>query len=119
MFFYYLYRVKGAEGNKTMLFIHQTKFQKHLLKRYGTEMVLMDSTYKVTRYDNHLSLVVVPTNVGYFVTAALMMKRETMEGYKEALKILKSWNPEWSPNAFITDYDRREINAVEIVFMGK
>jgi hypothetical protein len=99
--------------------MHQTQFQQHLLKRFGNELVLMDSTYKVTHYNITLSLVVIPTNVGYFEAAAFILERETTEAYREALNILKSWNPEWNPNTFMTDYVRREINALENVFQGK
>lgn len=60
--------VKSEEKESTMLntflFVHQSQEQQRLLKRYG-DMVLLDATYRTTKYALPLFLVVVRTNVGY------------------------------------------------------
>ena len=37
-------------GEKNFLFVHQETWQQRLLRRYGDELVLMDATYKTTKY---------------------------------------------------------------------
>ncbi|CAH3041809.1 unnamed protein product [Pocillopora meandrina] len=52
-----------------------------MFQRYATgELVLMDATYKMTRYAIPLSLVRVHTNVGYKVVAEFMCQDETQRG---------------------------------------
>ncbi|XP_049330199.1 uncharacterized protein LOC111189631 isoform X1 [Astyanax mexicanus] len=70
----------------TFLFIHQNKEQQRLLQRYG-EMVLLDATYKTSKYALPLFLVVVRTNVGYKPVAEFICESETTEAISEALKI--------------------------------
>jgi hypothetical protein len=42
-----------------------------------------------------------------------MCQTEEKESIREALAILKSWNPAWSPNYFMIDYSTAEIGAIE------
>ncbi|KAK3107480.1 hypothetical protein FSP39_015447 [Pinctada imbricata] len=45
--------------------------------------------------------------------------RETKEAIAECLRIIKEWNIDlWKPRYFMTDYDEREINAIEETFPG-
>ena len=44
-------RIKSSLLSKNkLLFVHQTKWQKRLLNKYGNELTLLDATYKTTRY---------------------------------------------------------------------
>ena len=44
-------RIKSSLLSKNkLLFVHQTKWQKRLLNKYGNELTLPDATYKTTRY---------------------------------------------------------------------
>ena len=65
---------------------------KCLLKTYGTEICLLDATYKTTRYALPLFFMVVKTNVDYEVVGAFVREVERTENIMSALKILKSWN---------------------------
>ena len=57
---------------------------------YATgELVLMDATYKMTRYAIPLYLVRVHTNVGYKVVAEFMCQSEDQASINEALAIMK------------------------------
>ena len=47
------------------LFCHQTKFQKRLSARYGNDLILLDATYRTTRYALPLFILCVRTNVKY------------------------------------------------------
>ena len=38
----------------SFLFVYQSKWQKYLLQRYGNELILLDATYKTTRYSSPL-----------------------------------------------------------------
>ena len=98
------------------MFVHQEEWQRRLLLRYGSDLVLMDATYKTTKYAIPLFFVCVHTNVGYKVVAEFLCQNEDNECIAEALNIIKSWNPTWKPKYFMVDYSMAEINAIESEF---
>ncbi|XP_065209956.1 uncharacterized protein LOC135838315 isoform X1 [Planococcus citri] len=85
------------------------------MKRYG-EIVLIDSTYKTTKYSLPLFSIVVKTNVSYIIVGVFVVQWETSDSIQEALEIFKQWNAEWKPKYFITDYSDAEINAITACF---
>ena len=87
--------VHNSDFTQTLLWVHQTGWQKDLLVQYGNTISLIDATYKTTKYELALFFICVRTNVGYSVVAEFTVQSETTEKIKEALEILKSWNPEW------------------------
>lgn len=101
---------------QTLLWVHQTEWQKELLKRYGNTISLIDATYKTTRYDLALFFICVRTNVGYSVVAEFVVQSENKDNIEEALKVLKKWNTDWNPQYFMSDYSEAELSAVEAVF---
>ena len=54
-----------AEFSQTLLYVHQEQWQQQLLRRYGNTIVLIDATYKTTKYELPMFFVTVKTNVGY------------------------------------------------------
>ena len=100
------------------LFVHQEQWQKRLLHRYGQELIFLDATYKTTKYALPLFFLAVQTNAGYVPVAEFIVYHETTEAIKEALDIIKSWNPGWQPPYGMTDYDDAEISALEEAFPG-
>ena len=106
----------AGEFEQTLMWVHQTKWQQDILSKYGNTMTLIDATYKTTLYDLALFFITVRTNAGYMVAAEFIIQTETSEQIKEALSILKSWNPKWSPSFFMSDYSEAEILGVESVF---
>ena len=78
----------------------------------------MDATYKTTRYALPLFFLAVKTNVDYQVVASLnfVLQDESIDSIKEALQVIKDWNPDWQPSFFMSDF--REIHAVEETFPG-
>lgn len=107
------------EDSKTLLFIHQSAWQRRLLQRYGNDMCLLDATYKTTRYSLPLFFLVVRTNVDYQVVGSFVVQNETSNSIKEALQLIKKENTDWSPKYFMTDNCEQEITALEDVFPGK
>ena len=105
-----------SDHHTQLLYVHQEQWQKHLLERYGGTMTLLDSTYKVTKYNIPLFFVCVRTNVGYSVVAEFVVQQETSESISEALDILKLWNPKWDPKFFMVDYSSAEILSLETTF---
>ena len=99
-----------------LLYVHQEPWQQQLLKRYGNTISLMDATYKTTKYELALFFVAVKTNVGYSVVGEFVVQSETADQITEALSILSSWNPDWKPPFFMTDYSEAEIGAISTVF---
>ena len=75
---------------ETFLFVHQEPWQQRMLERYGSELALMDATYKTTRYASTF-FVCVHTNVGYKVVAKFMCQSEDQASISEALAIITSW----------------------------
>ena len=65
-----------------------------LLLRYGSDLVLMDTTYKTTKYRIPLFLMCVHTNVGYKVVAKFLCRTKTKN---VSQKLIKIWNPMWKP----------------------
>ena len=100
----------------TFLFVHQEPWQQRLLTRYGSNLVLMDATYKTTKYALPLFFICVNTNTGYKVVAEFITQYEDQQSISEAIEILKSWNPTWSPKYWMLDYSSVEISAVEEQF---
>ena len=48
---------------QNILWIHQSKWQQHLLERYGNTISLIDATYKTTKYDLALFFICVKTKL--------------------------------------------------------
>lgn len=106
---------KDRKESKFM-FDHQEEWQQRLLLRYGSDLVLMDATYKTTKYAIPLFFICVHTNVGYKVVPEFLCQNEDKECIAEALIIIHGWNPTWRPKCFMVDYSTAEINAIESVF---
>ena len=105
-------------NNKQFVFVYQSKWQRRLMARYK-ELICLDATYRTTKYTIPLFFLVVKTNVDYQIVATFVTANETKESIKEALEILKSWNPEFKPVFFMTDCCYEEILALEEVFPGE
>lgn len=103
-------------SQQTMMFIHQTKWQHRLLNRYCNEICLLDATNKTTRYALRLFFLAVRTNVDYRVVGSFSVQDEQTETIKEAIDILKKWNPSRKPKFFKTDCCQEEITAIEDTF---
>ena len=103
---------------QSLLFLHQTTWQRRLLKKYGDNICLLDATYRTTRYSLPLFFLAVKTNVDYQVVGSFIIQHETTEAIAEALQTLKQWNESWKPQFFMTDLSEQEINAVEEIFPG-
>ena len=81
-------------------------------------MLLLDATYKTTRYISPLFFLVVKTNVDYQVVGTFITENEIKRAIKEALAKFKEWNPSTSPKFCLTDYCNEEIEALEETFVG-
>ena len=88
------------------------------MRRYGNEMILLDATYKTTRYALPLFFMVVKTNVDYQIVASFVAENKTQEAITEALEVIKSWNPQFSPRFGMTDYCHGERKSLECIFPG-
>lgn len=77
-------------STKGLLFVHQTKEQRRLLKLYGNELRMLDATHKTTKYSLPLFFVVVKTNVDYQIVGSFVVQSEMSEAISEVLSVLKS-----------------------------
>ena len=73
----------------SFLFVCRSKWQKYLLQRYGNELILLDATYKTTRYLLPLFFLTVKTNVDYQIVATFVKESETTQSITEVLAIIK------------------------------
>ncbi|KAJ8049966.1 hypothetical protein HOLleu_02947 [Holothuria leucospilota] len=86
--------------HNTSLFIHQTKQQQKQLLQRDKEPVLLDATYRITKYALPLFLMVVRTNFRNIPGAKFVGESETTAHTAEALFIIKNWNPQVLPNNY-------------------
>ena len=73
------------------------------MKKYRNRIVLLDATYKTTKYSIPLFFVAVKTNVKYMVVGSFAIQEETTEAITEAMDILKLCNESWGPVCFMVD----------------
>ena len=109
-------QTSSTDSMQSLLWVHQEKWQKELLVKYGNTITLIDTTYKTTKYDLALFFLCVPTNVNYSVVAEFVTQSETAENIAEALSVIKQWNVAWSPPFFMTDNSEAEQLAITNVF---
>ena len=113
-------RVTSPLSYQKFLFVHQTTWQRRLLSKYGNDICSLDATYKTTWYALPLFFLAVKTNVYYQVNLwhHFALQDESTDSIKEALQVIKDWNPDWQPSFFMTDFCKEEIHAVEETFPG-
>jgi hypothetical protein len=111
-------RVRQKTSQQQFIFVHQTSFQRHLLKRYGNHVCFLDPVYRTVKYPLPLFFLMVKTNVDYQAVATFVVQDENMESTKEALEFIKVWNPEWKPKVFMVDNDNEEFASVQECFPG-
>nr|XP_047133456.1 uncharacterized protein LOC124811602 isoform X2 [Hydra vulgaris] len=107
-----------CKNNSTFLFVYQSQWQQDLLLRYGNEIILLDATYRTTRYALPLFFLTVKTNIDYQIVATFVTENETKKAITEALNVIKSWNALFQPSFCMTDYCNEEIESLETVFPG-
>ncbi|XP_063236153.1 uncharacterized protein LOC134538662 [Bacillus rossius redtenbacheri] len=115
VFFYRAYEEMENGSDVTLLFCHQTQWQKDLLRHYG-QVCLLDATYKITKYSIPLFFLAVKTNVGYSVVGTFVIQAESTRLIQEALSIFKEWLPDWKAKFWMTDFSEAEISAIENTF---
>ncbi|XP_065640911.1 uncharacterized protein LOC124805858 isoform X2 [Hydra vulgaris] len=97
----------------SFLFVYQTEEMRRLLKIYGNEITLLDTTYKTTKYSLPLFFLVVKTNVDYQIVGTFICEGESTKNIQSGLAKIKEWNPNWNPLYFMVDCCAEEINAIE------
>ena len=102
-----------GNSSNSLLFVYQSKWQMDVIKRYDNELILLDATYKTTRYALPLFFMVVKTNVDYQIVVSFVIENQTYEAISEAVAVIKSWNPKFNPKYGMTDYCHEEIRALE------
>ena len=112
-------KISIGDPSNNLLLVHQTKWQRELLLKYGGEICLLDATYKTSCYALAAFFLCVKTNVDYCVVASFVVQLENADAINEALQLIKDWNPTWNPDFFMVDFSEAEINAIERLFPSK
>ena len=94
-----------------MTFIYNSTEMQQMFHRYGNQLILLDATYKTTKYALPLFFLVVKTNVSFQVCRAIVVQDKSVEMITRALKkcVVKMWKPEIAPKYAFVDFDEREI----------
>lgn len=111
---YYYRQCTGDEVNVSLESFRKTEQDDEVLRT--EKNVLIDATYKTTKYALPLFLLVVRTNVSYVPIAEFIVEAERTENIFKALQIIKSWNQSWDPKYFMLDYSQQEYQAVHDLF---
>lgn len=64
----WFWRLSG--GGREMLLVYQSAFQRRMLVLYGNSLVCLDATYKTTKYNYPLFIIVVIDNHGHGIPVA-------------------------------------------------
>ena len=104
------------EKESSLLFVYQNGWQKRLLSKYGSEMVLLDAAYRTIQYALPLFFLIVKTNTNYQVVGLFICEFDSEDSITEALSILKSWNLDVNPQFAMSGHSVEEINSMENVF---
>ena len=99
-----------------MLFVYQSSEMKHIFNTYGNQLVLLDATYKTTKYALPLFFLVVKTNVNFQVCPVFVIQEESTDMMLKTLNTVKKWNPKVTPKYAFVDFDEMEITALESVY---
>ncbi|XP_054288108.1 uncharacterized protein LOC129003812 isoform X2 [Macrosteles quadrilineatus] len=111
-----LYLVETPATSKHLLFVFQNKNMQFLYRKYGTNTILLDATYRTCKYALPLYFVVVDTNVNFQVVGVIITQMETKEAISEGLRIFQSFNPDICPKFGMVDFAMEEILSLEEVF---
>ena len=70
---------------------------KHIFNTYGNQLVLLDATYKTTKYALSLFFLVVKTYVNFQVCAVFVIQEDSTDMILKGLNTVKKWNPKVTP----------------------
>ena len=71
------------------MFVYQSHEMRRLYRRCAPILVLLDATYRTTKYSLPLYFLVVQTNVNYQVAAVIVCQEEKTKMITEALRQIK------------------------------
>lgn len=106
------------EDLSPVVMAYQSQWQQRMMMLYGTDMCVVDSTYKTTVYDLPLFVLCIMTNAGYMTVASLLLTDERKESIAARLRQVADWNPSRQPRHFMTDFHEAQISAITSVFPG-
>ncbi|XP_035205452.1 uncharacterized protein LOC118180475 [Stegodyphus dumicola] len=107
-----------TDSKLNLLFVYQSEEMKNLYVLYGSNLVLLDATYRTCKYALPLYFLVVKTNVNYQIVSIIITQNETAKALEEALIIIKNWSPLVRPKYGMVDFAMEEITSLENVFTG-
>ena len=111
-----IHRTNQEGEDQSFLLVYQSKWQQHLLHRYGRDTVFLDATYKTMKYALPLFFLCVHTNAGYVVVGTFILENEDSASLAEALQVFKGFNPNWTAKNFMLDASEIEATAVTRTF---
>ena len=112
-------KISISDQSNNFLIVHQTKWQRELVLKYGGEIAYWMQRKKTSRYALPIFFLCMKTNVDYCVVASFVVQLENADAINEALQLIKDWNPTWNPDFFMVDFSEAEINAIERLFPSK
>lgn len=100
------------------ILIIQTKYQKECWQTHGSRFAGIDATHNTTHYEGmNLFTLLVRDRWGHGVPAAWMISSNgTGDTISHFLRFIRTGSPTVIPEYFMSDKDRAEINAMELVY---
>ena len=85
--FFHFLKVKEIPTESKLLFVHQSAYQKSLMKKYDNHIVLLNALIKLLsiQFRSSLSLL---KHVKYMVLGSFAIQEETIEAIAEAMDIV-------------------------------
>jgi len=105
-------------ANADLLFVYQSSQMKHLYRRYGNLLVVLDAVYRAQCYPLPVFFVLVRTNVNFQVAAIFVVQQETQRSLVNALHVIRRWSPDVSPRFALVDFSEEEVAALGETFPG-
>ena len=100
-----------ADKEDSFLLVRQTKHQQNLLRKYGNTVTLMDGVY-TTPQNMVISIVKTSLGMSRVVGTIIPQQKKNEILLAEGLKIIKEWNPYWSPLYTMTDKSSVKLGAI-------
>ena len=110
---------KKASKKTKVIFCHQTPHQQRLLKRYCTQLYLIEIGDMRAKIPFPLYCMFVQTNVDYQLVGMFILYDNHKDSIVEGLNTIKEWNPGWSPKFINCNFQEEQLNAVEAVYSSK
>ena len=99
-----------------MMFIYQSSEMQQMFRRYGNQLVLLNATYKMTKYILPHFFLVTKSNINLQICTFILLQEQSVDRVTRALIVAKMCNPEVASKYAFFDFGEKEIPSLETVY---